>query len=131
MVVDTSALLALLFGEPEADRLARALAAAPTRLVGAPVLVEGSAVLMARKGPSADVILDAWLRKIDAEVVPLTADGAEHARRAYARFGKGIGDPGVLNYGDCLSYGVAMALGEPLLFKGEDFARTDVAIAAY
>jgi ribonuclease VapC len=77
------------------------------------------------------VVLDAWLRKIDAAVVPLTAEGAEHARRAYARFGKGIGDPAVLNFGDCLSYGVAMALGEPLLFKGEDFARTDVAVAAY
>jgi ribonuclease VapC len=131
VVVDTSALLALLFGEPEADRLAHAIASAPTRIVGAPVLVESSAVLMARKGPSADVVLDAWLRKIDAAVVPLTAEGAEHARRAYARFGKGIGDPAVLNFGDCLSYGVAMALGEPLLFKGEDFARTDVAVAAY
>lgn len=131
MVIDSSALLALLFGEPEADRLARAIASASTRFVGAPVLVECSAVLMARKGLSADVILDAWLRKIDAEIVPLTAEGAEHARRAYARFGKGIGDPGVLNYGDCLSYGVAMALGEPLLFKGEDFARTDVSAAAY
>lgn len=86
---------------------------------------------MARKGPPADVILDAWLRKIDVEVVPLTAEGADLARRGYARYGRGVGDPGVLNYGDCLAYGVAMALDEPLLFKGDDFSRTDVAVAAY
>ncbi|HSM37415.1 MAG TPA: type II toxin-antitoxin system VapC family toxin [Longimicrobiales bacterium] len=131
MVLDTSAVLAILFGEPEADRMMRAVASAPRRLIGAPALVEASAVLMARKGVAADVVLDAWLRRVDLKVAPLGEEGAEHARRAYARWGKGLGDPPVLNYGDCLSYGVAMASGEPLLFRGEDFRHTDVAVAPY
>ncbi|MEN8375745.1 MAG: type II toxin-antitoxin system VapC family toxin [Gemmatimonadota bacterium] len=131
MVLDSSALVALLLGEADSRRLAQAIASAPIRLVGAPTLVETSAVLLARKGPEADVALDAWLMRLDVEVVPLTEEGARHARRAYARFGKGVGDPGVLNYGDCLSYGVAMAMRQPLLFKGDDFSRTDVEVAAY
>jgi ribonuclease VapC len=70
-------------------------------------------------------------RDRDLEVVPMTADGAVHARNAYRQFGKGVGTPGVLNYGDCLSYGVARQLGDRLLFKGDDFPRTDVAPAEY
>jgi ribonuclease VapC len=64
-------------------------------------------------------------------VVLTTAEAATLARGAYQRFGKGVGAPGVLNHGDCLAYGVAMAVGEPLLFKGDDFSRTDVVAAAY
>jgi ribonuclease VapC len=61
----------------------------------------------------------------------MSADAAQHARRAYARYGRGVGSPAVLNYGDCLSYGVAVAAGEPLLFKGSDFTATDVDPARY
>jgi len=131
VLLDTSALLAILFDEPEASAMVRAVAKDPTRLVGAPTLVEASAVLTARKGSGGEIALDALLERMKIEVVPMSVDAARLARLAYARFGKGIGDPAVLNYGDCLSYGIAMAAREPLLFKGEDFARTDVPAVAY
>lgn len=126
MVLDSSALLAILLREPEASAMLRALARDGTRLVGAPTLVETSAVLQARKGPGGEVALDALLERAAIEVIPFSRPAAQLARLAYGRFGKGIGDPAVLNYGDCLTYGVAMAERQPLLFKGDDFARTDV-----
>ena len=131
MIVDTSALLAMLFAEPDAPPMVRALARDPVRLVGAPTYVEAAAVLTARKGSGGEIALDALLERMKIEVVPMTVDAARLARLAYARFGKGVGDPAVLNFGDCLSYGVAMAEREPLLFKGDDFTRTDVPAAAY
>ena len=131
MIVDTSALIAILFGEPEGAALVNAIIAAPVRLVAAPTLVEASAVLFARKGPSGDVALDALLQRLSIVTVVMNADAAASARSAFRRFGKGVGKPGVLNYGDCLSYGVAMTSGYPLLFKGNDFSQTDVAVAAY
>lgn len=131
MVLDTSAILAILLAEPEADPMVRAIAAAESRILGAPTLVEASAVMQARKGPGGDLALDALLRRIGAQVAPMSDAAVSLARLAYGRFGKGVGDPGVLNYGDCLAYGVAMSLGEPLLFKGDDFPQTDVTAAAY
>ena len=131
MVVDTSALLAVLFAEPEADAMVRSLAKDPRRLIGAPTLVEASAVMRARKGGAGEVALDALLERLEVDVVPMGVAAARLARLAYARFGKGVGDPPVLNYGDCLAYGVAMAEREPLLFKGDDFGHTDVQAAAY
>lgn len=131
MVLDTSALLAILLGEEESPRMVRAIAAAEERVVGTPTLVEASAVIQARKGPGGEVALDALLRRLRVEVVPLDETGATLARLAYGRFGKGIGDPAVLNYGECLAYGVAMALRQPLLFKGDDFPATDVTVAQY
>lgn len=130
-MLDTSALLAILFAESEATAMVLAIARDPVRLVGAPTLVEASAVLTARKGPGGEVALDALLERMKIDVVPMSLDAARLARLAYARFGKGVGDPAVLNYGDCLSYGVAMAERAPLLFKGDDFARTDVTAAEY
>jgi len=131
MVLDTSALLAILLGEEEALRMVRAIAAADERVVGAPTLVEAGVVMQVRKGPGGEVALDALLRRLRVEVAPLDETGATLARLAYGRFGKGIGDPAVLNYGDCLAYGVAMALRQPLLFKGDDFPATDVTVAQY
>lgn len=131
MVLDTSALLAILLGEEEAPRMVRAIARAEERIVGAPTLVEASAVMQVRKGPGGEVALDALLRRLQVQVVPLDDTGATLARLAYGRFGKGIGNPPVLNYGDCLAYGVAMALRQPLLFKGHDFSATDVTVAQY
>jgi ribonuclease VapC len=131
MVVDTSALLAILFAEPEADALVRAIAGDGRRLVGAPTLVEASAALRAKKGGAAEVALDALLERLGMETVPLGVPAARLARLGYARFGKGVGDPAVLNYGDCLAYGVAMAEREALLFKGDDFSQTDVTVAPY
>lgn len=132
MVVDTSALVAILFGEPEAARLERSILAAPSRVVGAPSYVEAAVVLRARRGPAGLVALDALLDALGIAVVPLTPAGARHARDAYDRYGIGRGAaPAVLNYGDCLAYGVAADRGARLLYKGEDFARTDVAVAPY
>ncbi len=131
MVIDTSALVAILLDESEAVRLVTAIVEAESRLVGTPTLVETAAVMHARKGPGGEIALDALLERLDIGLVALSADGARLARLGYARFGKGVGSPGVLNYGDCLAYGVAMAAREPLLFKGEDFGQTDVGVAAY
>jgi ribonuclease VapC len=126
VVIDTSALIALLFGEPEASRLADAIAAEANRVIGGPTLVEVSAVMLAKRGPQGVVALDALLHDLDIEIVPMSREAARLARDAYARYGKGVGSPGVLNYGDCLSYGVARDLGERLLFKGDDFPNTDI-----
>ncbi len=131
MVLDTSALLAILFGEPEAEAMVRAIAADPRRLVGAPTLVESSLALEAKKGGGGQVALDALLERLSIETVAMGVPAAKLARLGYARFGKGVGNPAVLNFGDCLAYGVAMAEREPLLFKGDDFGRTDVSIVSY
>ncbi len=126
MVIDTSVLVAILLSEPEAMTFVEEIAAADRRLVGAPTLVEAAAVMLARKGEEGVIALDALLSRLGIEVVSMTPAAAEFAREAYGRFGKGTGSPGVLNYGDVLSYGVARAEDEPLLFKGEDFSKTDV-----
>jgi len=126
VVIDTSALIAILFGEPEANAFTNSISSDGTRVVGAPTLVEAAAVMVARKGPQGEIALDALLQRLGIEVVPMTPEAAAFARSAYLRFGKGVGSPGVLNYGDCLSYGVAKAMEEPLLFKGDDFTRTDI-----
>jgi ribonuclease VapC len=131
MVIDSSALVAIILEEPDAARLTRAIADGYAPVVGAPTLVEATAVLLARLGRPGDAVLDALLQRLRIRVVPMTLGAAEAARRAYARYGKGVGDPGVLNFGDCLSYGVAVDRGVPLLFKGDDFSRTDIEQAKY
>lgn len=131
MLIDTSALVAILLSEPEASDLVRAILGADVRLVAAPSLVEASAVMLARKGSGGEIALDAMMERLHIDVCPMSEDAARLARLGYARFGKGVGSPGVLNYGDCLAYGVAMVAGEPLLFKGDDFPQTDVSVAVY
>ena len=126
MVIDTSALIAVLLNEPESLTLVKAMSAATRRIIGAPTLVEATAVMLARKGSAGDIALSALIQSMDCEVVEMSVEAADLARSAYARYGKGIGNPGVLNFGDCLSYGVARALGQPLLFVGNDFGATDV-----
>jgi len=125
MVVDTSALIAILFGEPEAESFARAIAEDSRSLVSAFSVLETSVVLMVRKGVEGPPLLDALLHSAHLETVSMTADQTEIARSAYARFGKGRHRAG-LNLGDCCSYALARASGEPLLFKGRDFARSDI-----
>jgi len=131
MVIDTSALIAILLDESEAARLIRAIATGPLAILGAPTLVETGAVMLAKKGGGGGVALDALIQRMGITIEPMSYEAAQFARAAYGRYGKGVGSPGVLNYGDCLSYGVARALGEPLLFKGNDFAGTDVAKVEY
>jgi ribonuclease VapC len=87
--------------------------------------------MVARKGPGGGVALDALLQRLQIRVVAMSPEAAAHARSAQLRFGKGIGSPAVLNFGDCLTYGVARDLAGPLLFKGDDFSRTDIPSVDY
>ena len=130
MVVDTSALIAILFGEPEAESFSRAISEDTRALVRSFTVIETSAVLLVRKGMGGPPLLDALLRSARLETVSLTADQAEIARSAYARYGKGR-HSAALNLGDCCSYALARASGEPLLYQGQDFAQTDIDAAAH
>jgi ribonuclease VapC len=130
MVVDTSALIAVLNNEPGSARLEAAMLAAPRVLVSAATLVEASIVADSTALPDGIAELDALLRELRAEVVPVTREHAELARAAYRQFGKGR-HPAALNFGDCFSYALARALGEPLLFIGNDFVKTDVEAVIY
>ena len=126
MVLDTSALLTVLLNEPEADAFRLAIESDPVRLLSAASLVETAIVIEARVGEAGGRELDRLVQKADVEIVPVDADQADLARHAYRRFGKGR-HPAGLNYGDCFSFALSQSSGEPLLFKGDDFARTDVA----
>ena len=127
MVVDTSALIAILLQEPEAHTFAVALRNASVRLVSAVSALEASIVIEARKGPSGGRDLDLLLHRANAELVAFTAEQFEIARNAYRRYGKGL-HPAGLNFGDCCAYALAKVSGEPLLAKGADFPKTDVAL---
>jgi ribonuclease VapC len=131
MVIDTSALLAILLQEPEAERFARAIALAARRLLSAATLLETGIVLQARYGDEGARDLDLLVYKLGLDIAPVTERQVGIARRAYRRYGKGQHHPAGLNFGDCFAYALAQDTGEPLLFKGEDFARTDVASAAW
>ena len=127
MIVDTSAVLAVLFGEPDAERYARAiLTASPCRMSVASLL-EASIVIGGR-GQATDVELDSFVEEAEIELSPVTGEQVEAARHAWRRFGKGNHEA-ALNFGDCFAYALARTSGEPLLFKGDDFTRTDVETA--
>jgi ribonuclease VapC len=126
MVVDTSAIIAILNAEPEAQTFAGTLAGASVCRISAACLVEAG--LVARRDPTG-----AWRQALEQlisdyaiRIDPVTERQARIAIDAYDRFGKGSGHPAGLNYGDCFSYALASDTGEPLLFKGDDFAATDV-----
>jgi ribonuclease VapC len=131
MVLDTSAVLAILLGEPEAPSMLAAIHDAEGLVIGAPTFLEAAAVMRARKGSGGEIALDALMERLGVEIQDFSADALRLARLGYARYVKGVGDPAVLNFGDCFSYGTAMALRSPLLFKGSDFSSTDVEVAAY
>jgi ribonuclease VapC len=126
VIVDTSALVALLRDESDAAAIARILRAAPRRLLSAASYVELAAVVDGRGDPVLSGALDAWLATWEIAVEPFTVAQAQIARAAYQRFGRGSGHPARLNLGDCFAYALARDLGEPLLFKGADFALTDI-----
>jgi ribonuclease VapC len=130
MVVDTSALLAILEGESTARRLIDALSAADAIRVSAGTALEAGIVVEARRGEAGGRELDLLLHRLRADVVSVTAEHVEIARDAYRRYGKGR-HPAALNFGDCFAYALASALGEPLMFVGNDFSRTDVEAATY
>ena len=128
MVVDSSAILAILFNEPERDRFAAALAQAGVRLMGSVNVLETAVVVSARKGPHGAREFDLLLHRAEIEVIAFTADHLRLARDAYQRYGKGR-HPAGLNLGDCCAYALSRHTGESLLFKGNDFPQTDVAAA--
>lgn len=125
MVIDTSALVAILFDEPDRSGLTRAIEADPVRLVSAATVPEASMVVETRRGEPAARELDLLLHRAQARTVEVTARHAELARSVWRRYGKGR-HPAGLNYGDCFPAALALATGEPLLFVGDDFARTDL-----
>ena len=130
MVVDTSALIAIMGNEPERRRFNELIEAATATYVSAASLLETRIVLFARSGYNAVLALDAFLLKSRMIVMEVSPRIADIAFDAYRRFGKGTGHPAVLNYGDCFSYALAKFLAAPLLFKGDDFFRTDIVPAA-
>lgn len=128
MVVDSSALVAILLGEPDAEQFAAALGTAPVRLLSAVTRVELSFVIEGRKGEAGRADLDQLLRDGAFEIVSVTAQHAEIAIDAFRQYGRGRHRAG-LNIGDCFSYALAAASGLPLLFKGGDFTHTDIPAA--
>ena len=125
MVVDTSAIVAILQGEPERRRFIEALEGADTRRLSVASVVEISMIIESRYGPDGLRDLDAFLARAQFELVSVDRDQAYCAREAFSRFGKGR-HRASLNYGDCFSYALARILGEPLLCKGDDFMHTDL-----
>lgn len=125
MIIDTSAILAILLAEEDMRFYIQAIAEATTRRMSAGTLLEAYIVLERRREYTGVEQLNSLLRRASIEIVPVTVDHVQVAHRAYRRFGKGI-DPAGLNYGDCFAYALAQITGEPLLFKGQDFAGTDV-----
>lgn len=123
MIVDASAIVALVLREPGWDRLADAIDGSETVGIGAPTATEASIVLAAKGVPP--TVLPALLTEVRIDVLPYTRDHAQLAGTAYRRFGRGR-HPAALNFGDCMSYATAALAQEPLLFVGEDFGRTDL-----
>jgi len=129
MIVDTSAIVAILRDEPDASSYAQALGAAENSRVSAVNFVEAAAVIDASRNPIASRRFDDFCRVARLTIEPVTEAQARIAREAYRDFGKGSGHAAGLNFGDCFAYALAKATGEPLLFKGKDFAHTDVSRA--
>lgn len=125
MIVDTSAIVALLLGEPPADDIARLLAEGPSRMSAA-TLVELHAVAAHRLSPVQQRRLERLLVEADVEIVPFTEEQARVAGAALRDFGRGSGHPAQLNLGDAYAYALAATTGEPLLFVGDDFSHTDL-----
>jgi ribonuclease VapC len=124
MVIDSSALVAILLNEPDADALIAAILSADVRLIGAPSYLETATVLVGRYGPPARSTLDRFIAGVATEVVPFSPTLTKVAIDAFVRFGKWRGQAG-LKFGDCCSYAIASETRLPLLFKGGDFGATD------
>jgi len=129
MVVDTSAILAILGNEPERRRFNEAIEASDIRSMSTASFVESSIVLEMRYGYDGVRDLDLFVATAEITLVPVDSDQAHIARQAFRDYGKGR-HPAALNFGDCFAYALAKATGEPLLFKGEDFSKTDIEAAS-
>jgi ribonuclease VapC len=126
MTLDTSALVAVLFGEPEADAFTRLIHDAERCLISAGSFLELSIVIERQAGPEAARQCDMFFRRAGIIIEPFTVEQAHIARQAFHDFGKGRHGAG-LNFGDCFAYALSKVTGEPLLYKGNDFRKTDVA----
>lgn len=128
MVVDSSALLAVLLGEPARDAVANAMAQTDNALqISAVNFVEASVVIETRKGPAGLIALDRLIEKAGVRIAAVDDAVAREARDAYRKFGKGR-HPAKLNLGDCFAYALAKTLGEPILCTGRDFSKTDITV---
>lgn len=125
MIIDTSAILAILQNEAERRRFNEVIEAAATVRMSAATLVETSIVIESRYGAAGLQDLDRFIESAGIDLISVDAKQAQAARTAFSRYGKGR-HPAKLNFGDCFSYALSWVLGEPLLFKGEDFSRTDI-----
>lgn len=128
MIIDTSAFLAVLFNEPDAESFEAKLAEAPGRAASTGTLLETAIVVETRLGGDGGRALDLLLYKSAVEIAPFDAEQLSIARSAFQRYGRGR-HRAALNFGDCFAYALARIRGEPLLFKGTDFGATDVAVA--
>jgi ribonuclease VapC len=130
VIIDSSALIAILQIEPEALRLATAIGNNSVRWLPASCFLEASMLVLGRCGEDGIRDMDLLIARYRIEIVPFTESQARLAREAFIRYGRGR-HPAKLNFGDCMAYALARETGEELLFKGTDFAQTDVAVAAY
>jgi|ERR1022692_127569 ribonuclease VapC len=128
MILDTSALAAIFFGEPELELYIQVIHDAERCRISAANFVELSMVVEGQIGPEAGRQCDVFFRRAEIVIEPVTVEQAHLARQAFLDFGKGR-HPAKLNFGDCFAYALAKATGEPLLFKGGDFSKTDVRAA--
>ncbi len=128
MVIDTSAVLAVLFDKPESPSIRQAIEDDPIRLMSSGSFLETAIVIEARFGEHGGRELDLLLHTAKIEIVSVDRDQAEVARQGYRRYGKGR-HPAGLNFGDCFGYALSRCTGEKLLYKGNDFSRTDVECA--
>ena len=126
MIVDTSALIAILHDEPEAAVFAEMVDAAAQCRMSAANFLEAAIVIDAGRRPVASRRLDDLLKELRLVIEPVNEDQARIAREAYRDYGRGSGHPARLNFGDCFAYALARSTGEPLLFKGNDFGHTDI-----
>ena len=129
MVLDTSAVVAILSNEPERERFVALIGRSVNRRISAANRVEATLVVEGRKRDAGRADLDLFLAEAEVEIVPVTPEQVEIACAAFRRYGKGR-HPARLNFGDVFAYALAKTTGEPMLFKGDDFARTDIASAA-
>ncbi len=128
MVIDTSALIAILLGEPEAEKFAKLITGDTKRLLSAFSFLETSIVIEAKKGEAGGRELDLLIHRAGINIISMDPEQSELARYAWRNFGKGR-HPAGLNIGDCCSYALSKYSGEPLLFKGDDFSKTDLEFA--
>lgn len=128
MIVDTSALMAIVLNEPESDMMLRKILEASPRRISAATWMEVATVVI-RRHPAKANLMEALLKRVQLAIEPVTSELARSGVDAYGKFGRGTGHPARLNFGDCFAYALAKETGEPLLFKGDDFAQTDIIAA--